>query len=186
MGIGGTCGVEETAGRPGMPCAGGADIFGTGADGRAGAGGGAGGAAARCGSAGGLAGAGGAAGAASTGGAGAGADTGSGTAEGAGGGAAAGASVAAGAAVAAPAPSRRALTRLASSSSIELECVFFPVMPSSGRTSRMTPGLTSSSRASSLMRILLMCSARRPAAQDWPSAPCLPSLGSLSGWFFSR
>ncbi len=185
--MGGTCGVEETAGRPGTPCAGGAGIFGKGAeDGCAGPGVEAGGAAVRCGSAGGLSGAGGAAGADSAGGAGAGAAACAGSAEGAGGGAAAGASGAAGPAGTAPAPSRRALTRFASSSSIELECVFFPVMPSSGRTSRMTPGLTSSSRASSLMRILLMCSARRPAAQDWPSAPCLPSLGSLSGWFFFR
>lgn len=186
MGIGGTCGVRETAGRPGAPCAGGAGIFGTGTDGCAGAGGGAGGVAWRCCSAGGLAGGGETAGAAGAGGDGSGAGACSGSTEGAGTGAAAGASAAAGSAGTAPAPSTRALTRLASSSSIELECVFFPVMPSSGRISRMTPGLTSSSRASSLMRILLMCSARRPAAQDWPSAPCLPSLGSLSGWFFFR
>ena len=44
----------------------------------------------------------------------------------------------------------------ATSSSSELECVFFSVTPSSGNRSRMMFGLTSSSRASSLMRILLI------------------------------
>ena len=42
------------------------------------------------------------------------------------------------------------------SSSSELECVFLSVTPNSGNNSRMTFGLTSSSRASSLMRILLI------------------------------
>ena len=45
------------------------------------------------------------------------------------------------------------------SSSSELECVFLSVTPSSGNNSRMTFGLTSSSRASSLMRILLILKA---------------------------
>ncbi len=44
----------------------------------------------------------------------------------------------------------------ATSSSSELECVFFSATPSSGSMSRMTLGLTSSSRASSLIRILLI------------------------------
>jgi hypothetical protein len=46
-------------------------------------------------------------------------------------------------------------TRSASSSSIELECVFFSVMPILGRTSRISLLLTSSSRARSL--ILTLC-----------------------------
>ncbi len=45
-------------------------------------------------------------------------------------------------------------TRSASSSSIELECVFFSVMPTLGRTSRISLLLTSSSRARSLIRTL--------------------------------
>src|SRR6202522_333605 len=46
------------------------------------------------------------------------------------------------------------LTRSASSSSMELECVFFSVMPILGRTSRISLLFTSSSRARSLIRIL--------------------------------
>ena len=44
-------------------------------------------------------------------------------------------------------------TRTASSTSIELECVFFSVTPTWGRTSRMAFDFTSSSRARSLIRI---------------------------------
>jgi hypothetical protein len=58
-------------------------------------------------------------------------------------------------------PVRRRRTSRATSSSSELEWVFLSPTPSSGRRSRMTLGLTSSSRASSLMRILLIGS--RPA-----------------------
>jgi hypothetical protein len=47
-------------------------------------------------------------------------------------------------------------TAKAASSSSELEWVFFSWKPSSGSNSRITPGLTSSSRANSLMRILLI------------------------------
>ena len=46
------------------------------------------------------------------------------------------------------------LTRSASSSSMELECVFFSVTPTLGRTSRIDLLLTSSSLARSLIRIL--------------------------------
>ena len=54
-----------------------------------------------------------------------------------------------------PPPRRRRSSKVTSSSS-ELECVFLSVTPSSGRSSSITLGLTSSSRASSLMRILLI------------------------------
>ena len=54
-----------------------------------------------------------------------------------------------------PTPKRRRIWS-ATSSSRELECVFLSATPSSGSRSRMTLGLTSSSRASSLMRILLI------------------------------
>jgi len=50
--------------------------------------------------------------------------------------------------------SRRSL--MATSSSIELEWVFFSVTPNSGSFSRISCALTSSSRASSLMRILFI------------------------------
>jgi hypothetical protein len=53
-------------------------------------------------------------------------------------------------------PPKRRRTNRAWSSSRELECVFFSEMPSSGRTSIIAWGLTSSSLASSLMRILLI------------------------------
>jgi hypothetical protein len=46
------------------------------------------------------------------------------------------------------------LTRSASSTSIELECVFFSVTPTFTRTSRIDLLFTSSSRARSLIRIL--------------------------------
>jgi len=49
---------------------------------------------------------------------------------------------------------RRSL--MATSSSIELECVFFSVTPNSGSLSRISCALTSSSRASSLIRILFI------------------------------
>jgi hypothetical protein len=51
--------------------------------------------------------------------------------------------------------SRRRSSRATSSSS-ELECVFFSCTPNSGSSSRMTPGFTSSSRASSLTLTLLI------------------------------
>ncbi len=49
---------------------------------------------------------------------------------------------------------KRCLMAIATSSSMELECVFFSSTPSSGSMSRMMLGFTSSSRASSLIRIL--------------------------------
>lgn len=52
--------------------------------------------------------------------------------------------------------SRRRRRAIDVSSSIELECVFFSLTPSSGSMSRITPGLTSSSLASSLMRIFFI------------------------------
>jgi len=51
---------------------------------------------------------------------------------------------------------RWARTRAASSSSSELECVFFSVTPTASRTSRMALLFTSSSRARSLIRTLLI------------------------------
>ena len=50
----------------------------------------------------------------------------------------------------------RARTLTASSSSMELECVFFSVTPTAVRASRISLLLTSSSRARSLMRTLLI------------------------------
>jgi len=55
-----------------------------------------------------------------------------------------------------PPPATRRRRFSTTSSSSELECVFLSVTPNSGNNSRMTFGLTSSSRASSLMRILLI------------------------------
>jgi hypothetical protein len=55
-----------------------------------------------------------------------------------------------------PEPVRRRFSSIATSSSIELECVFFSCTPISGSISSMTPGFTSSSRASSLIRIFLI------------------------------
>lgn len=49
---------------------------------------------------------------------------------------------------------KRAFTRSAVSRSIELECVFLSFSPTSGSRSRITFALTSSSRASSFIRIL--------------------------------
>jgi hypothetical protein len=51
---------------------------------------------------------------------------------------------------------RRCRSAMATSSSTELECVFFSCTPNSGRRSRMAPGLISSSRASSLIRIFFI------------------------------
>jgi len=69
---------------------------------------------------------------------------------------------------------RKARTRSASSSSSELECVFFSVTPTASRTSRIALLLTSSSRAKSLIRTLLIrpfvfvpglsCSSRTPGS----------------------
>lgn len=56
-----------------------------------------------------------------------------------------------------------ARTLSASKSSRELECVFFSVTPTSGKTSRMALLLTSSSLAKSLMRTLLIRPFFRPA-----------------------
>ena len=55
-----------------------------------------------------------------------------------------------------PSPSKRRRSSSATSSSIELECVFFSCTPKSGSMSRMTPGFTSSSRASSLILIFFI------------------------------
>jgi hypothetical protein len=60
------------------------------------------------------------------------------------------------AAGAASPPVTRRRTSNATSSSSELECVFLSATPSSANVSRITLGFTSSSRASSLMRILLI------------------------------
>ena len=65
----------------------------------------------------------------------------------------------------APIPATRRRRFSTTSSSSELECVFLSMTPNSGSKSRMTLGFTSSSRASSLMRILLIhktpeCNAR--------------------------
>jgi hypothetical protein len=55
-----------------------------------------------------------------------------------------------------PCSATRRRTSRTTSSSSELEWVFLSATPSTGRRSRITLGLTSSSRASSLMRILLI------------------------------
>jgi hypothetical protein len=67
----------------------------------------------------------------------------------------------------------RARTFSASSSSMELECVFFSVTPTAVRASRISLLLTSSSRARSLMRTLLIQSffkARRSGPRLFPCA----------------
>jgi hypothetical protein len=67
----------------------------------------------------------------------------------------------------------RARTLTASSSSMELECVFFSVTPTAVRASRISLLLTSSSRARSLMRTLLIQSffqARRSGPRLFPCA----------------
>src|SRR3569833_1104030 len=53
-------------------------------------------------------------------------------------------------------PVRRRRSSSATSSSTELECVFFSCTPSSGSKSRIMPGFTSSSRASSLILIFFI------------------------------
>lgn len=53
-------------------------------------------------------------------------------------------------------PDSRCRRAMATSSSIELEWVFFSPTPNSGSMSRITPGFTSSSLASSLMRIFFI------------------------------
>jgi hypothetical protein len=53
-------------------------------------------------------------------------------------------------------PVKRRRSSNATSSSIELECVFFSCTPNSGNRSRMTPGFTSNSRASSLILIFFI------------------------------
>ena len=58
-------------------------------------------------------------------------------------------------------------TRSASSVSIELECVFFSVTPTAVRASRISLLLTSSSRANSLIRTVLI----RPRSYKLPTCP---------------
>lgn len=80
-------------------------------------------------------------------------------------------------------PVSRRLISIATGSSTELEWVFFSVTPSSGSMSRITFGFTSSSRASSLIRILTILCAP-PSNSDTgvvrlnpapcPEPPCLP------------
>ncbi|MCU1339511.1 MAG: hypothetical protein JWO19_5092 [Bryobacterales bacterium] len=77
----------------------------------------------------------------------------------------------------------RRFTSIATGSSIELEWVFFSATPSSGSMSRITFGLTSSSRASSLIRIFVILCAP-PSNSDtgvvrfkpapYPEPPRLP------------
>ncbi len=76
--------------------------------------------------------------------------------------------------------SSRSRTVNASSSSNELECVFLPLIPSSGSISRITLGLTSSSRASSLIRILLIVQAAGPETCGFKPALWVlpPSMGT--------
>jgi hypothetical protein len=64
-------------------------------------------------------------------------------------------------------------TTSANSSSSELECVFFSPTPSSGNRSIITLGLTSSSLANSLMRILLISPVRSGfrSRHPTPSSP---------------
>ena len=93
-------------------------------------------------------------------------------------------------------------TRSASSTSIELECVFFSVTPTLGRASRIALLLTSSSRARSLIRIFCMppcflrvvpsgydfiASSRSkiPDPQHFPLALYLFSPGNSSSGMFS-
>jgi hypothetical protein len=66
----------------------------------------------------------------------------------------------------------RRLISIATGSSIELEWVFFSATPSSGSISRITFGFTSSSRASSFMRIFsILCA---------PSSTCDTGVVRLS------
>lgn len=55
-----------------------------------------------------------------------------------------------------PDSANRSRRARAVSSSIELEWVFFSCTPNSGKRSRMTPGLTSNSRANSLILIFFI------------------------------
>ncbi len=76
-------------------------------------------------------------------------------------------------------------TRSASSTSIELECVFFSVTPTLTRASRIALLFTSSSRARSLIRIFCMppCFLRvvRPVRPSWhPHGKCLPSAATAA------
>ena len=66
----------------------------------------------------------------------------------------------------------------ATSSSTELECVFFSCTPSSGSMSMITPGFTSSSRASSLILIFFIestASTSSPRARDRGNQACRAS-----------
>lgn len=73
---------------------------------------------------------------------------------------------------------RRRRSSRAVSSSIELEWVFFSEIPSSGSISRITPGLTSRSLASSLMRIFFIFTL--PAAVRPRSRTALASRNDYS------
>jgi hypothetical protein len=77
-------------------------------------------------------------------------------------------------------------TRSASSTSIELECVFFSVTPTLTRASRIALLFTSSSRARSLIRIFCMppCFLRivDPVRTSWhPHGKYLPSATPTAG-----
>jgi len=72
-----------------------------------------------------------------------------------------------------PCPAKNLRTRSASSASMELECVFFSVTPTLGRVSRTILLGISSSRAKSLMRILLT-PAISPAAV-WAAPQWMPA-----------
>lgn len=76
----------------------------------------------------------------------------------------------------------------ATSSSSELECVFFSATPSSGSMSRMTLGLTSSSRASSLIRILLIHETPKLnfRSRDLSARPFLWNHPALQHWTLRR
>ena len=85
---------------------------------------------------------------------------------------------------AAPSPVPRSLTRTlsASFSSRELECVFFSVTPTSVNTSRIALLLTSSSRARSLIRTLLIrlfVLLKSVASGQWSVASKTNCSGSL-------
>ena len=70
-------------------------------------------------------------------------------------------------------------TRSASSDSMELECVFFSVTPTAVRASRISLLLTSSSRANSLIRTVLI----RPHVDEFDFPPVLrSSYGQLLLW----
>jgi len=75
-----------------------------------------------------------------------------------------------------PVSSRRSL--MATSSSIELEWVFFSVTPNAGSRSRISFALTSSSRASSLIRILFIDT--KLSRGDAPHSLCEPPSSDSS------